>query len=324
MIKSISKFWQTEETLRIMTQKAIQQPLITFSYQALDGGYCNAVYEINANGQSMVLKIAPKDSIEMLSDEKNLLLHEANMLNYVNDAIDIPIPKVILFDPSCELCESPYLFMTKIEGTSYDKIVNNTPEDVRAKIRFTLGEITAKINSIKCRRFGLIQLPETWSNNNADTMLKIYRMLLDDGISKNLDLRYINYDELWELLLANRDALEDCKSPALIHSDIWAGNIIVKDNSLSGIIDFERMRWGDYLLEDDFSGFGGIDPNFLKGYGKTSFTPLEERRIVLYQIWRRLAMTIETPYRQYDDKGRFDWITSELHNSIIHLKELMN
>ena len=35
-------------------------------------------------------------------------------------------------------------------------------------------------------------------------------------------------------------------------------------------------------------------------------------------------MTIETPYREYDDEGRFDWITTELHNSIIHLKALMN
>jgi fructosamine-3-kinase len=321
---SISKFWQTQDTLKQMAAKAIGEQLYSFFAKPLDGGFCNAVYLITANDKEMVLKIAPKEDIEMMSDELNLLLNEAQMLNFIKQNISIPIPQVLLHDTSCTICASPYLFISKIEGTSYDQINQSMTDKECAQVKYRVGEITAQINSIHNTQFGRPQLPETFSTSNGTFMLDVFRMLLDDGLAKNFDLPNISYDELWSLICANKDAFDDCKQPCLIHSDIWDGNIMIYDNKLSGIIDFERCLWGDYLMEDDFSGFGEIDSNFLDGYGKTSFTKMELRRISLYRLWRRLVMTIETPYRQYNDDGRFHWIVGELKTEIEQLKKLMD
>lgn len=321
---AVSKFWQTESTLRQMTEKALGEQLHSFLAKPLDGGFCNAVYLITANDKEMVLKIAPHENIEMLSDEKNLLLNEAQMLTFINQKLSIPIPRVILHDTSCTICEAPYLFITKINGISYDKVIQDLSEQERAQVKHRVGEITSKINTIQHTQFGRPQLPDSFTSSNSEFMLGVFRMLLDDGLAKNLDIPYVSYDELWNLILANQEAFDDCKHPCLIHNDIWDGNIMIHNNMLSGIIDFERCLWGDYLLEDDFSGYGEIDQNFLGGYGKNTFTKMELRRISLYRVWRRLAMTIETPYRQFTDEGRFNWVTGELRSEIENLRRLMN
>ncbi|WP_455716200.1 phosphotransferase family protein [Anaerosporobacter sp.] len=322
-MNSISKFWQTEDTLKQMVVKATGEQLHSFIAKPLDGGFCNAVYLIVANDKEMVLKIAPQEHIKMMSDEYNLLLNEAQMLDSIKQNISIPIPQVLLHDTSCTICESPYLFISKIEGTSLDKIGQSLTDQERAQVKYRVGEITAQINSIQNSQFGRPQLPKTFTSSNGEFMLGVFRMLLDDGLAKDLDIPDISYEELWNLICANKDTFDDCKQPCLVHSDLWDGNIMISNNKLSGIIDFERCFWGDYLMEDDFSGFGDINSDFLKGYGKTSFTKLERRRISLYRLWRRLVMTIETPYRQYNDDDRFHWIIGELKMEIEQLKKLM-
>ncbi|WP_167957256.1 phosphotransferase family protein [Anaerosporobacter faecicola] len=322
-MNAVSKFWQTDDTLMKMTQQAIGEPLQTFSAKPLDGGFCNAVYLITANGEDMVLKIAPHEAIEMLSDEKNLLKNEAEMLTFVNEMIHVPIPKVLLYDTSCSICKSPYLFITKIAGVSMDKINQELTNEERNGILEETGKITAAMNAIKGTTFGRPQMPETFTKSNSEFMLGVYKLLIQDGKAKDFTLPCISYDDLWDLLCANKDAFDDCKEPCLIHNDIWDGNMMIHDHKLSGIIDFERCFWGDYLLEDHFSGYGEISPAFLKGYGKSSFTKMEERRICLYRIWRRLAMTIEIPYRQFEDDGRYQWVTGELSSQIAHLQTIM-
>lgn len=321
---AVSKFWQSESTLKQMAEKALGEKLFSFTARPLEGGFCNAVYLITANENEMVLKIAPHENIEMLSDEKNLLLNEAQMLTFINQRLSIPIPRVLLHDMSCTICESPYLFITKIDGISYDKVFQELSEQEHAQVKHSVGEITARINSILHMQFGRPQLPESFTYSNSEFMLGVFRMLLDDGLAKDLVIPDVSYDELWNLICLSRDAFDDCTQPCLIHNDIWDGNIMIHNNKLSGVIDFERCLWGDYLLEDDFSGYGEINQNFLNGYGKNTFTKMELHRISLYRIWRRLAMTIETPYRQFNDDGRFNWVTGELRSEIENLKKLMN
>ncbi len=88
-MNSISKFWQTEDTLKQMVVKATGEQLHSFIAKPLDGGFCNAVYLIVANDKEMVLKIAPQEHIKMMSDEYNLLLNEAQMLDSIKQNISL-------------------------------------------------------------------------------------------------------------------------------------------------------------------------------------------------------------------------------------------
>ena len=67
----------------------------------------------------------------------------------------------------------------------------------------------------------------------------------------------------------NLDVLDEVSEPALVHWDLWAGNVFVKDGKITGITDFERALWGDPLMEHYFRMI--TEPKrpeaFLRGYG---------------------------------------------------------
>ena len=46
---------------------------------------------------------------------------------------------------------------------------------------------------------------------------------------------------------------------------------------------------------------------FLKGFGKTSFSEDELKRMRWYDIILYLTMMIEVYYREYEDKGQYLW-----------------
>ena len=91
----------------------------------------------------------------------------------------------------------------------------------------------------------------------------------------------------------------------LIHHDFNAKHIIVSDNNIIGIIDFEWATVGDPLW--DFQklpiGFGvGKEFNihdFLVGYGKISFTKEELIRLKMYCVDQGLWLIVSTLYEDH-------------------------
>ena len=63
--------------------------------------------------------------------------------------IRFPSPKLLYYDNSCELCESPYMFMSYIEGKTYSKIKEKLSEEEIAKIEYQLGLLSKRICLIK-------------------------------------------------------------------------------------------------------------------------------------------------------------------------------
>jgi Ser/Thr protein kinase RdoA (MazF antagonist) len=60
--------------------------------------------------------------------------------------------------------------------------------------------------------------------------------VMDDSKKLNFDLK-ISHKELLENLDFDKEIFEEVKIPRLVHWDIWDGNIFVKNNKISGIID---------------------------------------------------------------------------------------
>ena len=80
-------------------------------------------------------------------------------------------------------------------------------------------------------------------------------------------------------------------SPRWVHWDAWNLNFFVKNGEITGLLDFERVLWGDPLMEAQFRMVdmgGGME--CLKGYGKTSFTHEEKERCQLYTLHLALVM----------------------------------
>ena len=91
------------------------------------------------------------------------------------------------------------------------------------------------------------------------------------------------------------------RTPRLVHWDLWDNNVFVDPDTLAvvGLIDFERVLWGDPLMEAQFLGRRAHDDMV-----DDSGTPLFDQahaatRRRLYDLYLYLVMTVECAYRNY-------------------------
>ncbi len=81
--------------------------------------------------------------------------------------------------------------------------------------------------------------------------------------------------------LANR--LPARPAPALLHGDLWAGNVLAADGRLSGLIDPACYHGHGEVDLAMLHLFGSPDAGFAAGYG--ALAPGRAERRVIYQLW---------------------------------------
>ena len=64
--------------------------------------------------------------------------------------------------------------------------------------------------------------------------------------------------------------------------------------------------WGEPFMDDRFRMHNRRE-KFLEGFGKTSFSEDESKRLRWYDIILYLTMMIEVFYRECEDKGQYFW-----------------
>jgi fructosamine-3-kinase len=113
--------------------------------------------------------------------------------------------------------------------------------------------------------------------------------------------------------------LDTVDTPALVHFDLWDGNILVdlaapEAPALGGLIDAERAFWGDPVAElASLWLLGDVDPDdgLLTGYraagGRLELDRSARRRLALYRLYLYLIMWIEVAPRAYGEE-RVSWL----------------
>ena len=179
-----------------------------------------------------------------------------------------------------------------------------------------------EISQLTHPAFGYWAQPQPPGASWRGTFLHMLEWVIADG--KAIDVRLpIPYEDLYALMAPHFDALDEVTLPRLVHWDIWDGNVFVDPTTcqVTGLIDFERVLWGDPLLE---SFFGTRDPlsHYAEGFGHgvLSTRPQLQRRM-LYNTYLWLIMIIETFYRHYDNNSQLNWATARLHEEILLLSQ---
>lgn len=122
-----------------------------------------------------------------------------------------------------------------------------------------------------------------------------------------------------------REALDEVTQPVYVHTDTWDGNLMIKDGKLEGIVDYAAILYGDPLMNHDFHDFCEVpDDNFCRGFGKETFTPNEEIRLLIYRIWQRLGMIAERGFRDYEDSNTYVWVLDEYVREVIRLQNILH
>ena len=142
-----------------------------------------------------------------------------------------------------------------------------------------------------------------------------------DAERLSIDLK-VSREQLFRDLDRSREIFDEVKIPVLVHWDLWDGNIFVKDNRITGIIDWERSLWADPLMEVGFRTYVP-DRDFYNGYGIERLSEKEYLRALWYDVYTMLLVSQECDYRQYETRDMYDWASghlvdkfNELHRTI--------
>lgn len=322
MKKENVKNYQEDSVIKIMYKIAFDKDTSNLKISKLSGGLKNAVYLIENSKEKVVLKIGPKDNSKMISADKNTFWWEAEMLKLM-EKINFPAPRLLYFDPIGKICDSPFIFMSYINGKNYLECKEELSEETIFNIEYQIGVLSAKICSIKGDKYFLPSYPSKFFNDNYEFVLNLFTLLLEDAKSKNIDLGENGYYKILEIIKNNKTNLNNNINLCLSHTDIWDGNIIIDNNSISGIVDFSDLYYCDELLTFYFHTIDGITSKyFLKGFDNKVLTDSEKIRIEIYRLYVILKMIVDCELKQY---GKFDWMYDNLNVRIKKLtKEVEN
>ena len=273
------------------------------SADLMTGGEFNSVYKIvTDDSKKYVIKIAPSSDIDVLTYEHNLIQSEVFAYEKLAELKSVHIPEIFGYSQSSDE-PYQYLIMEFIEGKTLSK--SKLTDEETAKVTYSLGQTMAEIHSIAVPDgFGYLQngLKRTWK----DAYLSMVDSIIRDGLTKKAKIPYL--EEIKSLINQNLSVLDEVKTPALIHFDLWAGNIILdKNNDLYSLIDCERVMFGDVMGE--FISLDYITPfsleknkSLIAGYRSCAnrnveFNNNEMIRLYLMRLYLGLIANIETSYR---------------------------
>lgn len=324
-MESTTKNRKTREQIARMVARTFGGTTLAASEYAvreLKEGWFNAVYNVQlSDGREVILKIAPPRDAEVLAYEQNIMVTEVASMRLVRENPAIPVPEIYAFDTTQDVCDSTYFFMEKLTGDNYEQVGASFSPASQAQIDLQIGAIVREINGFTGTYFGYAGNSDLRGATWGEAFLKIIDSVLEDGARKQADFGS-TIDDIRRAVLKHASSLEAITTPQLVHWDAWNPNFFVKDDKVTGILDFERALWADPLMEAHFRAFAfeGVSES-MRGYGKTTFTHEENERCHLYTLHRALVMKTECSYRMYDSDVVSNLSTQLMASTLNWLKE---
>ncbi len=262
------------------------------SFTSIKTGKFNTSFFVDADGEELVLRIAPSSASVFCFYEKDMMKQEPRLHQLLRDQTDVPVPEILLFDDSQGIIARDYLIMNRLPGTPISDCRCDS-----AKVLRQVGECLAQVHRITADQHGYLgehncMAPQpTWKQ--AFTVM--WHKLIDDIVGVG------HYDDgeahFMRKVLDQHLACFDRDVPAaLLHMDVWAQNIMVDaDSNLTGLVDWDRALWGDVEIEFAVLDYCGIsEPAFWEGYGRMrdDSPEAEVRRLfyLLYEIQKYIVI----------------------------------
>jgi aminoglycoside phosphotransferase (APT) family kinase protein len=286
----------------------------------LTGGTYNDLHTVDlTDGTRLVLKVPPPPHLPRLRYEAELLHGEA--LFYESAAAaGVPAPRLVHAEPHERPGLPPYLLMTELPGVPWHSVIEDLAAAERDRLRTELGGLVARLHTVRGPGFGYpAQSVAPLAGRWTPAFTAMTEAVLDDARAYGPWLP-LPLPEIRAVFAAAGPVLDEVAEPALVHFDLWSGNVLLDGpaggRTISGLIDGERMFWGDPLadfaalsvLYGDSAGDGAggdavqLDPAFVAGYaaggGLGAIGPAADRRIALYRAYLYLIMLVEVVPRR--------------------------
>lgn len=267
------------------------------------GGFATVWRAQLTDGREVVVKIGPPPQARLLGYERGLLAAEADYFRLVSGRA--PVPEVLAEGDE-------WLITTLLPG----RPLADDPEQADA-VRAELGAAVSRIHRVTGPRFGY-----TGDRPSGPSWPAAFRAIIDQLLADAA---------AWAVPVPRMDLPFDVLAvvdrPALLHFDLWDGNVLARDGRLTGLVDGERHLYGDPLLDLVSPAlFRRIedepDHPFLRGYP----AELDEAagvRLTLYRIHLYLLMVVECPSRGEPVGGeRHTFLDDLLRGERDHLRQI--
>jgi len=182
------------------------------AFSVLDGGSENSNYCVETSSGKYVLTLCDQKSLKHTTDLANLLVYLTDHGIRTSRVVVPPKgPVVVLHD------EKPVMLKRHIDG--------DIAANLSGELLVQLGEEIARLHDISAPSF----LPESFPYG---------RSYFSEVINSDLDHAYVDWLSEKSSYLQKR--IPQNLPMTLIHGDVFFDNIIVKDDQLMAIIDFEE------------------------------------------------------------------------------------
>lgn len=297
--EAASKNRQSDEKIRELAGRAFPERSVT-GIAELNAGMCNALYRLTLDdGRQVVLKISAPGMEFKCTNESWLMESETEAMRLIEArAPGVRAPRLLYYDDSRTACSGKYFFMECVEGELMAERMKSLPKATVDALHRETGRYVNLIGGVTNESFGIVG-----SGIEFDSLFGLVRLLVHN-VAGDLETHGadvgVSFDAIRARLEADRPHFDAYDGPPrLVHFDIWENNIILKNDEIAGLLDWERALWGEVLMEERFRDYNDI-PAFFEGFGRTKFTESERVRMTWYNIWMDFASMNERYFRMYD------------------------
>jgi aminoglycoside phosphotransferase (APT) family kinase protein len=274
------------------------------AHEEFTDGFFNAAHALDlADGRRVVVKVAPDPDLKLLTYEVGLMATEIECFERAA-AAGVPMPRLWHAD-----AEGGVIIMERLEGESLPRVKDDLPAAELLALRREIGALGARFGTVAGERFGYARKDgRNASGSWAESFLGIAADILADADRLGIPLPRPTA-EIAALLEAERGLLDTVTRPALVHFDLWDGNIFVRRGEggvrVEGFIDGERAFYGDPIAEL-VSLVAFVPPAeaaaVVDGFLGRELDAGEERRLALYRVYLWLILACEGPVRGYGEE----------------------
>jgi aminoglycoside phosphotransferase (APT) family kinase protein len=272
------------------------------------GGFAAVWWARLGDGRDVVVKVGPPPAARLLAYENGMIPCEGEYFRLVRrHAPGVPVPEVLAVTED-------WIVTTRMPGRPLTE--GDSP-----LAREQVGAAVAAIHQITGPHFGYTGDRASGPSWPA-AFTAIIAELRADAAAWNVPLPPLD-----GVVERHHDVLAEATRPALLHFDLWDGNVLVgASGELTGLVDGERYLYGDPLLdlvspallrriEDE------PDHPFLRGYRPAPFDRSALIRLSLYRLHLYVLMIAEGPSRGIAiTDGRHDHLTQLLTEEIALLE----
>jgi aminoglycoside phosphotransferase (APT) family kinase protein len=334
-VDSLTKRPVDADELATLVRGAFGPGAVVVSAGELTDGMYSSAYAVRlADGRELVLKVAPRPDLRLLTHEVDLMRTEVDVYHRCA-AVGVPAPAVVFAGFDRSLIGTDYVFLSRLPGRPLHLARDRMTLADHAAARGRAAALAARLHTVTGPAYGYPLRPSrTW----CPTWREAFGAMVDDvlGDADRLGCELpMPTERSGDRMRRHADTLDEVTRPALVHFDLWDGNIFVDQHAscgwrVTGLIDGERAFYGDPLAElVSLTLFREMDdaPEVLDGYAEGAGAPLDltgaaRYRLALYAVYLYLIMAIEGRTRGWNDPRRDAWLQELLAQRLARLESV--